>query len=134
MSSVVVHDLAQATAAARAAYAEGASLTLRSAPGAGRTLGVAGWLALVEATRVALPAADLTFSLDCADLPGDAHAALSFGAEQIALSPSVPAYGRIADIAAQQGAIMDAEAPVLDLAFIHDPEAAVRRWLRPTTA
>ena len=134
MPSVVVHDLMQATAAARAAYAEGASLTLRSAPGVGRTLGVAGWLALAEATKAALPGADLAFSLDCADLPGDAHAALSFGAGRIALSTNVPAYERIADIASKQGAIMDGDAPDLDLAFIHDPEAAVRRLLRPTLA
>ncbi len=128
--AVVVHDLRQATAAAHAALAEGRPLTLRSAPGAGRSLGVAGGLALAAATRAEAPAADLAFCLDCADHPGDAHAALAAGAERVALAQSVPAYGRIADIAAAEGAAIDDAAPDLDLAFIHDPEAATRRLIR----
>ena len=95
MPAVVVHDLAQATAAARGAMAAGKALTLRSPPGFARCLGVAGWRALEQATRLAAPAAELSFCLDCADLPGDAHAALSLGVQRIALG-AVPASGRIA--------------------------------------
>ena len=128
MPTVIAHDLAQATAAARAATTAGKALTIRSAPGVGRSLGVAGWRALEAATAAAAPEADLAFCLDCGDEAGDAHAALAFGAARIALAPCA-AYHRIADIAAAQGAEIDAGAPDLDLAFIHDPQAAVERLL-----
>lgn len=128
MATVVVHDLMQAATAARAAMAAGRALTLRSAPGVGRSLGVAGWLALEAAAQAAAPAADLAFCLDCADHPGDAHAALAFGAKRIALG-ACPAYDRIAAIAEAAGAAIDSAPPDLDLAFVHDPAAAVARLL-----
>ncbi|MEQ9123811.1 MAG: hypothetical protein RIM80_14760, partial [Alphaproteobacteria bacterium] len=81
MPAVVVHDLAQAILAAKAAGNARARLTLRSAPAAGRGLGVGGWLALVEAARTAVPTADVAFCLDCADDAGDAQAAIAAGAE-----------------------------------------------------
>ena len=84
---IVVHDLAQAMAAAQCAVAEGHALTLRSPPNAGRVLGVGGWLALQNAVATALPGADIGFCVDCGDHAGDAHAALTFGARQIALEP-----------------------------------------------
>ncbi len=130
MPTVVAHDLAQATAAARAAAAAGRRLAVRSAPGAGRSLGVAGWLALADMTRTALPSADLTFSLDCAGDAGDAHAALAFGATRVALDPAAPGYARVAALAAEIGATIDAEPADLDLAFVHDPEAAIGRLLK----
>ena len=128
MPTVVAHDLAQATAAARAAMAAGQALTIRSAPGVGRALGVGGWRALEDATKAAVPAADVTFCVDCGAWPGDAHAALAFGAERVALDAG-PAYDRIASIATAQGAALDDSRPDLDLAFVHDPEAAVARLL-----
>lgn len=131
MPVVVVHDVVQATAAARAAMAAGRALTLRSPPGVGRSLGVAGWRALEDLTRQSVPAADLDFCIDCADDPGDAHAAISLGARRIALAPG-PAHGRIQALATAEGAALDATPPDLDLAFAHDPEAAVARLLQPT--
>ena len=130
MPVVVVHDVMQATAAARAAMAANAPLTLRSAPGVGRTLGVAGWQALEAMVRQACPAADLAFAIDCADDPGDAHAALALGLKRVALAPTT-ASARIAAIAKAEGAAIDTDPADLDLAFQHDPEAAVARLLQP---
>ena len=130
---IVVHDLAQAMAAAQCAVAEGHTLTLRSPPNAGRVLGVSGWLALQNAVATALPGADIGFCVDCGDHAGDAHAALTFGAHQIALDPSAPGYARIADIAKKAGAtILDGQ-PALDLAYEHDPAQAIRRAFLGTT-
>jgi hypothetical protein len=130
---IVVHDLAQAMAAAQCAVAEGHTLTLRSPPNAGRVLGVSGWLALQNAVAIALPGADIGFCVDCGDHAGDAHAALTFGARQIALDPSAPGYARIADIAKKAGAtILDGQ-PALDLAYEHDPAQAIRRAFLETT-
>lgn len=129
MPAVVVHDLAQAILAAKAAGNAGARLTLRSAPAAGRGLGVGGWLALAEAARTAVPTADVAFCLDCADDAGDAQAAIAAGAERIALSSDAPAHARIRALADAAGATLDQEPPALDLAFTRDPEAAVGRLL-----
>lgn len=129
MPAVVVHDLAQAAAAARAAAAAGARLTIRSTPGMGRSLGVGGWLALVEAAKAAAPTADLAFCLDCAADTGDAQAAIAFGADRIALSTEPAAYARIAAMAAAEGVEIDTAPADLDLAFQHDPEAATRRLI-----
>ena len=130
---VVVHDLAQAMAAAQFAAAEGCALTLRSPPDAGRVFGVSGWLALQNAVQSALPSADVQFCVDCGAHPGDAHAALTFGAKAIALDASVPGYDRIADIAEKTGAAILPDAPVLDLAFEYDPAQALRRAIPETT-
>ena len=129
MLAVIVHDLAQATAAARAAAAAGVSLTLRSAPGVGRSLGVGGWQALADAVKAAAPNADVAFCIDCADHPGDAQAAIAFGAKRIALQSGGATYDRVAALAAAEGATIDRGPADLDLAFIHDPEAATRRLL-----
>ncbi len=131
---IVVNDLAQAMAAAQCAVAEGHMLTLRTPPNAGRVLGVCGWLALQNAVTTALPSADISFCVDCGGHAGDAHAALTFGARQIALDPSAPGYARIADIAEKTGAAILEGQATLDLAFEHDPAQAIRRaYLEMTT-
>jgi len=130
MPTVVVHDLAEAVAAARAAAAEGAALTLRSPPGFGRSLGVGGWQALAEAVRAAVPNAEIAFCLDCADHVGDAQAAIAFGAKRIALSPNARGYARLTALAEAEAVAVEPGAADLDLAFIHDPEAATRRLLQ----
>ena len=126
---VIVHDLAQAMAAAHCAVAEGRPLTLRSPPDGGRGLGVGGWLALQNAVTTAMPGADISFCIDCGDHAGDAHAALTFGARQIALDPATPGYARIADIAETAGAEILSGRAVVDLAFEYDPAQAIRRAL-----
>lgn len=128
MPTVVAHDLTQATAAAAAAAALSRPLVIRTPPAAGRGLGVAGWLALASATRQAVPMAEIAFCLDCADLPGDAYTAIAMGAERITLAPS-PARARIGQIADLSGVRLEDGAPDLDLAFHHDPKAAVSRLL-----
>ena len=135
MPTVIAHDLGQAQAAARAAVAEGAGLTVASPPFAARSMGIAGWLAIVEATRAALPSADLTFALDCADHPGDAHTAIAFGADRVLLSTGIPAYDAVRRLADDRGADLAEPADAdLDLAFHHDPEAATRRLLQTTNS
>ena len=128
----MVHDLAQAMAAAQCAVAESRPLILRSPPDAGRGLGVSGWLALQNAVAAALPSADIRFCIDCGDHAGDAHAALTFGAQHIALDPTTPGYARIVDIAEKAGADMLDGQPAVDLAFEHDPAQAIRRALTET--
>ena len=134
MPTVVAHDLAHAQAAARAAVAEGVALTVASPPFAARGMGVACWLAIVEATKQAVPSADIAFSLDCADCPGDAHTAIAFGAKQVMLDAHVPAHDAVRRLAEAEGASLEARSmPDLDLAFVHDPEAAIRRLIQTTS-
>lgn len=136
MPAVVVHDVTQAIAAARVVAAasfgsagRSPTLTLRSPPGVARSLGLTGWRALEAAVRQAVPSADVAFCVDCGADPGDAHAALSLGVERLALAPG-PASSRVAAIAAAAGAVLDNDPPDLDLAFAHDPGAAVDQLIR----
>ncbi len=87
-------------------------------------------MALAAATRDSAPEARLTFCIDCADHVGDAHAAIAAGARRLALEGDGPGARRIARLAAAEGAELDREPADLDLAFIHDPEAAVARLLQ----
>ena len=131
MVSAVVHDLSQSVAAARAAATNGKTITVRSAPGVGRGLGVAGWLALVKLTRQQVPSANVTFTFDPGDWPGDAYAAIAGGAEQIALAQS-SAFTRLLELAKQEGVKIDDRDADIDLAFHHDPEEACNRLLLTT--
>lgn len=124
----MAHNLAQASAAAAAAEACAAALSIRTPPNAGRSLGVAGWLAIAEAARASAPGASVTFCLDCGEFPGDAYAAIKLGAERVALA-EMPARARIGAIAASAGAVLEDGPADFDLAFIHDPQTAVCRLL-----
>ena len=127
----MVHSLAGARAAARAAAELGVAVELWSAPGAAAYAG-AGWFkAVLEATRAAEPAAPISAVLDCAELPGLALGALRIGLEVVCFTGPARVAAKLADIAAQQGARLVRRRPVraLDLRHAADPAAACRAWL-----
>jgi len=130
--AIVVHGLAHAEAALAAAAELGVAVTLISAKGAGGYAGPGWFRAVVEQARAAQPDVEVTAVLDCGDMPGYALAALRDGAAIIRFSGDTAA--KIADIAAQYGALVIAERPeALDLAWVErsrrNPERACREWL-----
>ena len=128
--AIIIHSLDQALAAAAAASALNLPLVLRSAPGAGATVGVGWFVALGEALAERYPALQLTLILDCADEAGTAMGALRRGVRRIRFTGSAEVAAKLAAIAAAQGAALDEDArPPLDLLGRTDPEAACRHWL-----
>lgn len=133
---IIVHSLKDAQAAVTVAAELGVAVTLRSAPGAARYLGAAVFREMIaEASRKHLDL-DVTSVFDCGDDPGLALGALRDGLKVIRLSVSGNALDRIADIAAETGARLEAvgeggekKGTALDLLDLDDPEAALRTWL-----
>jgi hypothetical protein len=126
----IIHGLAHALAAARAAAAQGVRIRLMSAAGAGSYAGAAWFAAVIEEVRNRCPAAAVEAVLDCADSPGHALAALRQGIRLIRLTGHRRAVAAVADIAAQRGAAIDRRrGPALDLAGKKDPESACIRHL-----
>jgi hypothetical protein len=105
--AVIVHGIFDA----RAALAAGRKVTLLSAPGAALFGGCFWWRALMaEAgfTGVSL--------LDCADAAGRAVEAIRLGLPGVVLEGGIPAYGAVAILAAEAGAmILPAAPPALNL-------------------
>jgi hypothetical protein len=128
--AVIVHSLADACAALRAAEALGVPLCLRSAVGAAGYAGPGWWREMVAAAVAGFPGVAVTASLDCADAPGDALAAVRAGARLIRLEAPRRVRAAVAAMAAAAGARLDDDrAPALDLAGAVDPETACRQWL-----
>jgi hypothetical protein len=133
--AIIVHSAAQALAAAGAAAALGKPLTLRSADGAGATVGVGWFVGLGSLLAERHPGLDLTLVLDCADEAGTALGALRRGVKAIRVSVPATTRERLAAIAETYGARLDAdERPALDL--VHDlveqadVVARCREWLK----
>jgi hypothetical protein len=132
--AIIVHSAAQAFAAASVAAALGKPLTLRSAAGAGATVGV-GWFAGLGAlVKERHPGLDLTLVLDCADEAGTALGALRRGLKAVRVAVPMETRAKLAAIAQTYGARLDAdERPALDL--VHDlveqadVAARCRDWL-----
>jgi hypothetical protein len=133
--AIVVHSLAQALAAAEAAAALAKPLTLRSATGAGGTVGV-GWFASLGALVAERhPALDLTLVLDCADEAGTALGALRRGVQVVRIAGSAETRAKLAALAERYGARLDTDQrPALDLgdALVEpgDLAARCRDWLK----
>lgn len=124
----IVHSLAHAEAAARAAA--GAAIVLSSAPGAAGYAGAGWFLGLLEALAEAHPAAEFTGLLDCGDDAALAVEALHAGAGWVRCTASGPALADVADIAGALGARLNGDAgPALDLGGADDAEGACRRFL-----
>ena len=123
---VRVHGLDEARAALTAAAALGRPVVLVGPPGGGAL-----WFArMIAAARAAVPDAEGTGVFDCADRAGEAQAALAAGVRHLSFSGAPEVAVRLADIAAQSGAVLlPALAPALDLRGARDPEAACRAWL-----
>ena len=128
--AVIVHSLDHALAALAAAHGTGAAVTLRSAPGAAAYLGASVFRDMVAEAALAFPAVPLTAVLDCGNDPGLALNALRQRIGALRLDASADVRRRVADIAAQTGAVLDGDlGPALDLFAVADAEAACRAWL-----
>jgi hypothetical protein len=129
-ASIVIHDLAQAIAALKAAAAAKKPVTLWSAEGAGIYAG-ASWFAAVErGARAAVPAAKASFVLDCAERADMTQEAFRAGIKAACFSGPAGIATKLADIARQQRASFYRKRPkALDLLNVADPETACRRYL-----
>lgn len=121
--TVAVHDLLQARAALAAAEELGLEVELATAPGLAAFAGVGFCVALGE--LVGRP-----ILVDCGAETGTALAALRTGARRVLLRGAPAVRGKLADIAAQLGAELLAEAPppLLTVAPGEDAAAALAAW------
>ncbi len=132
--AVVVHTLEHAEAALEAADEFDVPVVLESAPGAARYLGAALFQAIVATARNSYPDVNFMAVLDCADQPGLALAALRQGMKAVRLDAPADVKAKIADIAAQSGAILDdIERERLDLLGVENPVDACQAWLSGQT-
>ncbi|MBX6321461.1 MAG: hypothetical protein IRY94_06530 [Rhodospirillaceae bacterium] len=129
-AAVVVHALAHALAAARAAEELGTPVILLSPPDGAVSFG-AGWFkAVVERARAAHPRAAVGAILDCGDRPDLVQAALRHGIGAVCFRGPAAVRRKLADIAAQYGARLHAaRPPALDLIEAAGAAAACRDWL-----
>ncbi len=114
--AVIVHGLADAVAVLAQAEAEGAAVTLVSAPGAALNAGCGWWRALVDAARAGHAAVPCVDILDCADGTGQALAALRIGLTRLVLWPNAPAREAVVAIAEAMGGFVLPAAPPLKAA------------------
>lgn len=128
--AVIVHSLDHARAALAAADGLGAAVTLRSAPGAAAYLGASVFRDMMAEAALAFPDVPHTAVLDCGNDPGLALNALRHGIKALRLDAPWDVRRRVADIAAQTGAVLDEDlGPTLDLLAVANPEAACHAWL-----
>ncbi|HEV2335937.1 MAG TPA: hypothetical protein VGS13_10600 [Stellaceae bacterium] len=123
---IVVHSLAHAVAALKAAAEAARSVTLLSAPDAGISAGPGWFGALVAAARAAVPAAQSTSLLDCGEDAGAAQAAIRTRIEGVIFTGRADVAERLADIAGQTGVRLLTARPVpaldLEAQFFAAPE------------
>ena len=114
---IIVHSLAHAVAALRAAAQTGHSVMIASAKGAGIYAGPGWFGALVEAARERVPEARCSALLDCADEAGAALAAIRSGVERVVFTGEEELARRLSEIARQHGVglMRKRPAPALDL-------------------
>lgn len=128
--AVVVHDLAQAVAALRAAAAAERPIALLSAEAAGGHAGPGWFVELIAAARAEVPEARFDAYLDCADRPGEVLAALRRGVPGAIFTGRADVADKLAALAAAHDvAFLRARPAALDLLDTPEPEAAVRRHL-----
>jgi acyl-CoA reductase-like NAD-dependent aldehyde dehydrogenase len=130
---IVVHALAHAIAALRAAARAGRPIILASAPEAGASAGPGWFRALVEAARNAIPQARFTAILDCGEEAGAALAAIRAQVECVLFTGRPDVARRLADIARQHGVRLQTTRPAADLDLAADffaaPESLEQRCL-----
>ena len=127
---IIVHSLAHAVAALRAAAECGREIVIASAPEAGIYAGPGWFRELVAAARRAAPDAKATALLDCGDDAGAAQGAIRAGVEAIVFTGRADVARRLADIAGQRGAslVTPRPAPAVDLGtFFFADEDTLRR-------
>jgi acyl-CoA reductase-like NAD-dependent aldehyde dehydrogenase len=115
---IVVHTLAHAIGALRAAARAERPVILASAPEAGAAAGPGWFRALIDAAREAVPGAQFSAMLDCGGEAGAALAAIRAEVESVLFTGRPDVARRLADIARQHGVRLEtaAAAPMLDLA------------------
>ncbi len=128
---IVIHSPGHARAALAAAASLAVPVTLASAPGAGIYAGPGWFKAVIEMARAEFPTAVVSSVLDCGDAPGMVLAALRQGLKRVRFDGSDAVAERLAEIAAQCGAVIERTvlAPALDLLDRDDPEAACHDFL-----
>ena len=128
---IIVHSLAQAIAALRAALKAARPVVLAGAPGAGSYVGPGWFGALVSAAREAVPDARFSTLLDCGDDVGAVLAAIRSEIEGVVFTGPADVARRLADIAHQHGVrfVTGRPAALLDLGddFFASPEILERR-------
>jgi len=130
-SAVVIHSLAHATAALRAAQEKNLPVELWSAEGAAAYVG-AGWFkAVIDLAQSANPGVDFIAVLDCAELPGLVLGAFRIGLKAVCFTGPTKVAAKLAEIAKQDGRELRRRRPseALDLRDEADPLAACRSWL-----
>jgi delta 1-pyrroline-5-carboxylate dehydrogenase len=128
---IIIHSLAQAIAALRAALKAGRPVVLAGPPGAGSYVGPGWFGALVAAAREAVPDARFSSLLDCGNDVGAALAAIRSEIEGVVFTGRGDVARRLTDIAHQHGVrfVTDRPAVLLDLGddFFASPEILERR-------
>lgn len=124
--TLLVHDRVQGEAALALETELGLALELSTPPGLAAMAGVGYCVALEELLGRPL-------WIDCGAEPGTALAALRAGARRILLRGAPATFGKVADIAAQLGAVLRDRPPepVLALAPGEDAAAALRAARAP---
>ena len=112
---IIVHSLAHAVGALKAAARAGRPIILLSAPEAGVYAGPGWFRALVEAAREAVPDARFSTILDCGDQAGAALAAIRAQIECVVFTGRLDVARRLADIARQHGVRLETIRPVAAL-------------------
>ncbi|HEV2302201.1 MAG TPA: hypothetical protein VGR91_11595 [Stellaceae bacterium] len=128
---IVVHSLAHAVGALKAAARAGQPIVIASAKGAGVYAGPGWFRALVEESREAVPEGRFSALLDCADEAGAALAAIRSGIERVLFTGEEELAQRLSEIARQHGVelVRRRPKPALDLAdaFFDAGESLERR-------
>lgn len=129
--AIVVRSLDQATTALRIAAELDVPVELWSAEGAAAYAGAGWFMAVVDAARAAVPAAQAQAVLDCAALPGYALGAFRIGIEAVCFTGPAKVATKLDDIAQQLGRRLLRHRPprALDLRHLEDATAACRSWL-----
>lgn len=105
--AAVVETMADARAAVNKAMANGQHAHLISPIDAALKHGILWFAELQRSLRKEFPSAEFTLTLDCADRPDMAHAALVEGIKSIRFRGHPDATAAIADVANQLGAKID---------------------------
>ena len=128
----MIHTLAQAEAALRAAHARSLHVTLRSAPGAANYAGLDFLKPLFETAARSNPEAKHNVIIDCGSDPALAHRAMVMGFQRITFSGPSAMAEKIAQIGKKCGArLVPTRTPahVLDLLDSPHPENACETYL-----
>jgi acyl-CoA reductase-like NAD-dependent aldehyde dehydrogenase len=131
---IVVHSLAHAIAALKAAVRAGRPVVLASAPGAASYVGPGWFRELVAAAREAVPEAGCSSLLDCGDNRGATLAAIRSEVEGVVFTGRADVARHLADIASQHRVrfVTKRPVPALDLGddFFAAPEILKRRCVK----